>query len=67
METDKTTSLVVLRSGGAAGPERPARALYQPGFHTGHYGTHCDILFDVNGAIRGHVPDGGLIVPVYHV
>lgn len=45
----------------------PARALYQPGFHTGHYGTHCDILFDVNGAIRGHIPDGGLIVPVYHV
>lgn len=66
METDKTTSLVVLRSGGAAGPEARC-ALYQPGFHTGHYGTHCDILFDVNGAIRGHVPDGGLIVPVYHV
>lgn len=66
METDKTTSLVVLRSGGAAGP-RARCALYQPCFHTGHYGTHCDILFDVNGAIRGHVPDGGLIVPVYHV
>lgn len=66
METDKTTSLVVLRSGGAAGPGTRC-ALYQPCFHTGHYGTHCDILFDVNGAIRGHVPDGGLIVPVYHV
>lgn len=65
METDKTTSLVVL-SGGAAGPGARC-ALYQPCFDTGHYGTHCDILFDVNGAIRGHVPDWGLIVPVYHV
>lgn len=40
---------------------------YQPGFDRSHYSTHCDIFFDVNGAVHTHVPQGWLIVPVYDV
>lgn len=47
---------------------RPAALLrYQPGFNGSHYCTHCDIFFDVNGAVHIHVPKGWLIVPVYDV
>lgn len=53
----------------AVGLRRPRRRRrrYQPGLDGSHYSTHCDIFSDVNGAVRVHVPQGRLIVPVYDV
>lgn len=40
---------------------------YKPGFHRCHYSTHCDIFFDVNGAVYIRIPHRWFIVSVYDV
>ena len=40
---------------------------YKPGFHLRHLSTHCDIFFDVNGAVYALIPLRRVTVSVYDV